>query len=160
MRSRLILLPVLAALLAPGAGAQTPEPSTVAPPVSSEPVPPPTPAPVPPVAPPPRPVSERPKPPVERPKPVEKPRVVTEVPKPVEVAPPQPVETPVPPPAEPAPIVAATPTGGNGFAFGCAALAFAMLVIGFAAGFVARHFWSRRKLGGMTVRIGTWRGIP
>ena len=42
----------------------------------------------------------------------------------------------------------------------CWLISFAMLILGFAAGFVARHVVSRRKLGGMSVRIGTWRGIP
>jgi hypothetical protein len=77
----------------------------------------------------------------------------------------RPEEAPVPPavPVEPVPGpqagVAAAATGG-GLTVGCGLLAFAMLIIGFAAGFVGRHFWSRRQLGGMTVRIGTWRGIP
>jgi hypothetical protein len=47
-----------------------------------------------------------------------------------------------------------------GYSFGCLALSFAMLIIGIAAGFIGRHLMSRHKLGGMSVRIGTWRGIP
>jgi hypothetical protein len=105
-------------------------------------------APAPVVAPAPRPVVEAPKP-VERPKPVEKPRPVVEAPKAAE-------------PAAPAPAVSTdTPVAAaSSYSLGCLALAFAMLVTGFAAGFIARHLVSRRQLGGMTVRIGTWRGIP
>lgn len=40
------------------------------------------------------------------------------------------------------------------------AFSFAMLIVGFAAGYFWRHHVSRQKLGGMTVRIGTWRGTP
>lgn len=40
------------------------------------------------------------------------------------------------------------------------AFSFAMLIAGFAAGYFWRHHVSRQKLGGMTVRIGTWRGTP
>ena len=107
---------------------------------------------------------EKPKP-VEPPKPVERPRPVVEKSKP---ALPPPVESkseePPPPvtPAEPEPKTEGAPEAatGGGFSPGCWLLSFAMLIIGFAAGFIGRHVWSRRQLGGMTVRIGTWRGIP
>jgi hypothetical protein len=99
---------------------------------------------------------------VEKPKPVEKPQHATETVRPPDVTPSKPID---PPPA------AAVPTPvSNGaikqeatscsYSFGCLALSFAMLVIGIAAGFLGRHMMSRHKLGGMTVRIGTWRGIP
>lgn len=112
-------------------------------------------------------VVEKPRP-VEPPKPVAKPRPVVEQPAPPPLpAAAKPEEAPVPPPVpvEPAPqsevaAAAAATAAGGGFTVGCGLLAFAMLIVGFAAGFVGRHFWSRRQLGGMTVRIGTWRGIP
>lgn len=140
------------------AGAADPGTTGTAPSALEQPVPPPATAPV---------VVEKPRP-VEPPKPVAKPRPVVEQPAPV--PPPLPVaakpeEAPVPPPmpvepaSQPEVAVAATAAGG-GLSVGCGLLAFAMLIIGFAAGFVGRHFWSRRQLGGMTVRIGTWRGIP
>lgn len=104
-----------------------------------------------------------PEPAIDRPAPVAKPRPP---------APPRPVEKPrisEPPPAEPAATRVTEPPGeaaataspataGPGVAGWL--LAFAMLIVGFAAGFAARHFWSRHQLGGMQVRIGTWRGIP
>jgi hypothetical protein len=97
----------------------------------------------------PRPVAEAPKP-AEKLKPMEKPRPTVETPKTMEPA--------VPTATTESPVVSSTEVGG--YSLGCLALAFAMLIAGFAAGFVARHLVSRRKLGGMTVRIGTWRGIP
>lgn len=114
--------------------------------------------------------------PVERPKPPEKPKA--EKPKPVEKprlementgTQTNPVATSVKPSEAVAPVgaplnSAVTPpppaTGRTGNSFGCLALAFAMLILGIAAGFLGRHLMSRHKLGGMTVRIGTWRGIP
>ena len=127
------------------------------------------------VAPPAQVVNEKPKPaerprlaekpkPIEKPKPAEKPRLVAENLQPPESLPGKPIEPP-------APAAVATPTPGDdgtarqgeasaGYSFGCLALSFAMLIIGVAAGFLGRHFLSRHKLGGMTVRIGTWRGIP
>ena len=114
----------------------------------------------------PRPV-ERPKP-VERPRPVEKPRPTVEITRPPEVMPSKPIEPPVEPPAPaampaPAPADNGTARQGEasaGYSLGCLALSFAMLIIGIAAGFIGRHLMSRHKLGGMSVRIGTWRGIP
>lgn len=111
------------------------------------------------------PTADKPRP-IEPPKPVTKPRPAVEKPQPEPPPPPPPATTaevlPPPPPAEPAPATAAAvPVAiGGGFPAGCWLLAFAMLIIGFAAGFVGRYFWSRRQLGGMTVRIGTWRGTP
>ena len=102
----------------------------------------------------------------EKPKPVEKPRPPAEITRPVEIAPPKPIVKPVEvvaPVAVPTTVapVAVSPEGaGVWYSFGCLALSFAMLIIGVAVGFVWRHLMSRRKLGGMTVRIGTWRGIP
>lgn len=114
--------------------------------------------------------------PVERPKPVEKPKL--EKPKPVERPRPEPqtpssAVTPTSPSPKPietvaparAPVVVPTtsagpPTVRGSDSFGCIVLAFAMLLIGIVAGFLGRHLMSRHKLGGMTVRIGTWRGIP
>jgi len=114
---------------------------------------------------------------VEKPKPAEKPKLV-ELPKPVEkprpvvtkdvrtavVEPGKPKEPASPaaaPAAEPGETAMATQEKKSaGYSFSCLALAFAMLLIGIAAGFLWRHLMSRRKLGGMTVRIGTWRGIP
>jgi uncharacterized membrane protein len=101
---------------------------------------------------------------VEKPKPADKPRVAAENARPPEVTPSPAIEPPAPA-AVPAPAAAdnnpATPGETSaGYSFGCVTLSFAMLIIGFAAGFLGRHFLSRHKLGGMTVRIGTWRGIP
>jgi len=115
-------------------------------------------------------VNEKPKPaekpiPVERPKPVEKPRpVIVKDVRPSDVQPSKPIEPPAPA-AVPAPAPDETGAAGQdgmsaGYSFGCLALSFAMLIIGVAAGFLWRHLMSRHKLGGMTVRIGTWRGIP
>jgi hypothetical protein len=101
--------------------------------------------------------------PVEKPKPVDKPRLAAENVRPPEVTPSQAIEpsalaAPAPAPAD---SNLATPAETSpGYSFGCVTLSFAMLIIGFAAGFLGRHFLSRHKLGGMTVRIGTWRGIP
>lgn len=125
-----------------------------------------------------KPKVEKPKPvekprPVEKPKPAEPPRAVApEKPKPAIAEPPKAAASslsPEPPstheqsapaneiaPAQP-PAVAGEPAGRS---LACWIFSFAMLVVGFAAGFVARHLWTRRQLGGMTVRIGTWRGIP
>ena len=110
--------------------------------------------------------------PVERPKPVEKPRPI-EKPKPIEKPRAEPENTGfIPNPTLPtpakvvetgAPVLVNTPSTSSGrsnYSFGCLALAFAMLILGIGAGFLGRHLMSRHKLGGMTVRIGTWRGIP
>lgn len=112
-------------------------------------------------------------PPAERPKPQEKPKLeipkIAERPRPgnadstASPGPAAKLETVapvsvVPPPSTtipPGPVKAHT-----GDSFSCLALAFAMLILGVAAGFLGRHLMSRHKLGGMTVRIGTWRGIP
>lgn len=114
--------------------------------------------------------TEKPKPaekpiPIEKPKPVVKPRpaIVKDV-RPSNAQPSKPIELPAPV-AVPAPAPDETGTAGQGgmsagYTFGCLALSFAMLIIGIAAGFLWRHLMSRHKLGGMTVRIGTWRGIP
>jgi outer membrane biosynthesis protein TonB len=124
----------------------------------------------PPVAPPAQIVIEKPKPvekpkPPEKPKPVEKPRptIVKDVPPP-NVVPSKPIEPPAPA-AVPAPAPDKTGAAKQGettacYSFGCLVLAFAMLIIGVAIGFLWRHLISRHKLGGMSVRIGTWRGIP
>jgi len=106
--------------------------------------------------------------PIERPrpaaKPVPKPRPVAEAQNPEVPARPAPVAAAKPaepdkPPA-PVPVVSTGGTASAAAALGCWGLAFAMLIVGFAAGFFWRHQMSRRKLGGMSVRIGTWRGIP
>lgn len=116
--------------------------------------------------------------PVAAPKP---PAVPTATPKPAPVERPKPVEAPKPQAAPPAPVSpAAEPersgdmppahetkataepgaaTNGLG-AYLWPVFSFAMLVVGFVAGYFWRHQTSRRKLGGMTVRIGTWRGTP
>ena len=120
------------------------------------------------VVPPAKAANEKPKP-VENPKPVEKPKLL-EKPRPAvenarlpEVGPSKSVEPSVPA-AVPAPadIDLASKQGqaSSGYSLGCLGLAFAMLIIGIAAGFLWRHLMSRHKLGGMSVRIGTWRGIP
>lgn len=106
--------------------------------------------------------------PIERPRPAVKP-----VPKPRPVAEAQNPEVPVrsapvaaaksaepEKPPVPVPVVSTGGTAAPVAALGCWSLAFAMLIVGFAAGFFWRHQMSRRKLGGMSVRIGTWRGIP
>lgn len=105
--------------------------------------------------------AERPKP-LDKPKPVEKPRPTVENVRPPEDAPSKPIEPSIPA-AVPVPADNDTARQGeasSGYSFGCLGLSFAMLIIGIAAGFLGRHFLSRHKLGGMTVRIGTWRGIP
>ena len=116
------------------------------------------------VVPPAQAVNERPRP-VEKPKPAEKPQPVAETVRPPEVMPARPIEPSVPvtaPAPAPGDEDAAAPgeASAGGYSFGCLALSFAMLITGIAAGFLGRHFLSRHKLGGMTVRIGTWRGIP
>ena len=104
--------------------------------------------------------------PLERPKPAEKPKPVAAAPKPPEPVkpPPAPAAAPKPPePAKPegfAPAAGTANPAGSAAPLGCWGLAFAMLLVGFVAGFLWRHQTSRRKLGGMSVRIGTWRGIP
>lgn len=124
----------------------------------------------PPVVPPAQVVIEKPKPvempkPVEKPKTVEKPKptIVKDVPPP-NVVPSKAIEPPAPAAVpEPAPDKTGAAKQGEttaGYSFGCLILAFAMLIIGVAIGFLWRHLMSRHKLGGMTVRIGTWRGIP
>lgn len=97
---------------------------------------------------------------VEAPKPAAKPDKPKPVPEPVKPAPAAtgPAETTVVAtvvPGAPVPLEAA-----GCVSITCWLISFAMLIMGFAAGFVARHVVSRRKLGGMSVRIGTWRGIP
>jgi outer membrane biosynthesis protein TonB len=98
-------------------------------------------------------------------KPAEKPHTVVENAAPRNAVADKPVVE-VPPPAAAPPPHASTgnsetePPVATGYSIGCLALSFAMLIIGFAAGFLGRHLLSRHKLGGMTVRIGTWRGIP
>lgn len=82
---------------------------------------------------------------------------IKETPVPAE-APPLPGSLPVEPPAQTPATPAVKPSGA--FSFGCIAFSFAMLIVGIVAGFSWRHLASRRKLGGMHVRIGTWRGIP
>lgn len=113
-------------------------------------------------------------PPPERPKPaarpVEKPRPpVVAAPIPPEPVKPAPVEAARSEPARPdnpdkandtAPPAGSAASGARSIPLGSWGLAFAMLLIGFVAGFFWRHQMSRRKLGGMSVRIGTWRGIP
>jgi len=99
---------------------------------------------------------------VEKPKPAEKPHLAAENTRPAEVVSIKPIEPPVPA-VVPAP--ADNGTAGQEetkacYSIGCLGLSFAMLIIGIAAGFLGRHLLSRHKLGGMTVRIGTWRGIP
>lgn len=102
---------------------------------------------------------------IEKPKPVEKPKpaIVKDVPPP-NVVPSKASEPPAPAAVpEPAPDMTGAARQGEttaGYSFGCLILAFAMLIIGVAIGFLWRHLMSRHKLGGMTVRIGTWRGIP
>jgi hypothetical protein len=142
-------------------GAETADPTLSPPawePTSVVPAPPPVAPPARVVSDKPKPAAERPKPPaVEKPKPpVEKPRPVVESPIPAAAPPAKPIDPPAVAPVDAGPAKAA----GGGYSLGCLALAFAMLVIGFAAGFLWRHQTSRRKLGGMSVRIGTWRGIP
>lgn len=109
------------------------------------------------------PVVEKPKP-AEKPRPVEKPRAPVENIKPAETSQPAPAVKPAEIVAPAAVTASAAPVTANpqgaGYSFACLALSFAMLIIGVAAGFVWRHLMSRRKLGGMSVRIGTWRGIP
>jgi len=97
---------------------------------------------------------------VEKPKPVEKPRSAVESFRAPEDVPVKPFEPPAPA-AVPADMgTARQGEAHTGYSLGCLGLSFAMLIIGIAAGFLGRHFLSRHKLGGMTVRIGTWRGIP
>jgi hypothetical protein len=144
-------------------------------PVVSTPLPEPAEVPAPVVTPPAQMVNEKPKPverpkpagqvkPVEKPKPAEKPRVAADSVQPPVVTASKPVEPPAPA-AVPAPApanngIAKQGEASAGYSFGCLALSFAMLILGVAAGFLGRHLMSRHKLGGMTVRIGTWRGIP
>jgi hypothetical protein len=105
--------------------------------------------------------------PAEKPKLAEKPQPAERRPAPAAVA--RAVEPRPEKPAEPQPSPPAAATVANSEAakpeagsssIGCWAVSFAMLIVGFVAGFLGRHYVSRRKLGGMTVRIGTWRGIP
>lgn len=162
MHRRMFLVAGLMLVFAAGAGAETADPATVTP-ATTTPAPEGAAAPAPPaVVPPVRVVPEKPKPP-------EKPRADLGKARPAEIAPAAPVVSPVEPPPPVAVPEPANPMKGapapadeanGGFAFACVALSFAMLIIGFAAGFIARHYWSRHKLGGMTVRIGTWRGVP
>lgn len=152
MRNRLYLVLGLVLVVPAGVFAQEPDPA-VRPPAPAA------------TTPPALPVAEKPRP-VEKPKPAEKPRALAENTSPVENAAPKPVAKPAESPAPivtptvAAPATAAPGAAGGGYSFACLALAFAMLIIGVAAGFVWRHLMSRRKLGGMSVRIGTWRGIP
>jgi len=109
-----------------------------------------------------KPSSPRPAPAVK----VDKPAKPVATPKPAKpaAAAPKPAETPKTAdgnkPAEPVATAPHPAPADSGSGFGCWTLAFAMLIAGFAAGFFWRHQMSRHKLGGMTVRIGTWRGIP
>jgi|GEM_PF-3271497 len=161
MRGRIFIL--LGFALACPAIALGADPAVVAPPPESAETAPPAVAPPAPI------VNEKPRPaerpkPVERPRPVEKPRSTTENARSPEVVPRKPIEPPTPAVA-PAPALAdhgATQQSeaNAGYSFGCLALSFAMLIIGIAVGFLWRHLMSRHKLGGMSVRIGTWRGIP
>jgi hypothetical protein len=169
MRSRLIIVLGLALVC--------PFVSLGADPVVDAPTPEPTEAPTPALAPPAPVVNEKPKPvekakpaekikPVEKPKPkpVEKPHLAADAVRPVEV-PPSKSSEPSAPAAVPAPALASNGVAKQdetttGYSLGCLALSFAMLILGVAAGFLGRHLMSRHKLGGMTVRIGTWRGIP
>jgi len=147
-------------MLSAAVSAQTAEPQPVtpapaAPTVAETPAPPPKPKavekPVEKPAPKPRPA------PVVKP---EEPKPAAAAPaKPAKPAPAKPVEQP-PKSEAPAAGAATHASPASATAFGCWALAFAMLIAGFAAGFFWRHQMSRHKLGGMTVRIGTWRGIP
>lgn len=64
------------------------------------------------------------------------------------------VSVPEPPAADagsPAPVVAAADSAG--ISYGCVALSFAMLVLGFVAGAVWLRERNRKKLGGMYLRI-------
>lgn len=99
------------------------------------------------------------KPVLEKPKPIEKPRSVEAPPRPEATGAKVP-ETPIS--SAPVPNSATPPIQAvrQEVSFPCIALAFAMLILGAAAGFIGRHLMSRHKLGGMTVRVGTWRGIP
>lgn len=99
------------------------------------------------------------KPVLEKPKPIEKPRSVEAPPRPESTGV-KPSEIPIS--SAPVPNSAASPVQAvrQEASFPCIALAFAMLILGAAAGFIGRHLMSRHKLGGMTVRVGTWRGIP
>lgn len=168
---RLPVISMLCLALAAPLVARAADPEPVAPAETS--VPPPestvTPAAPPAVAPPPA-----------KPKPAPKPRVTSkpaaavapapEPPKPAEKLPEaaarsdnggvnQPGVTPAPAVVSPSAADAGS-SAATGRSIGCLALSFAMLILGFIGGFVGRHLLSRHKLGGMTVRIGTWRGIP
>ncbi len=113
--------------------------------------------------------------PVVAPKPPAPVVVPAAAPKPVVVPKPVPAEkeqkpAAVPPPASPPanipepmhsgdmPVARETKAASTGYAW--PAFSFAMLIVGFVAGYFWRHHVSRHKLGGMTVRIGTWRGTP
>lgn len=110
---------------------------------------------------------EQPKP-IQRPKLMEKPKAAErpQASSPTSESVPQAASTtPVKPevqstvaPSSPAPSPPAASRGA--YSLPCWVLAFAMLILGIAVGFLGRHLMSRHKLGGMTVRIGTWRGIP
>ncbi len=146
---------VCALLILPAAvAAQTAEPPPVAPPPTAE------------QAPAEAEIAPAVKTPVERPrpvaKPVPKPRPAVEAQRPEVPVRPAPVAAakPAEPEKPPAPVPDASTGGTVVKALGYWGLAFAMLIVGFAAGFFWRHQMSRRKLGGMSVRIGTWRGIP
>ena len=100
------------------------------------------------------------KPTLEKSKSTEKPRTV-EVPAKPETTAAKPAGTPVLGTPVPNPVTSPVPADVRpDVSFPCMALAFAMLILGAAAGFIGRHLMSRHKLGGMTVRVGTWRGIP
>lgn len=95
----------------------------------------------------------------EKPKPIEKPRSVQAPSKPETTV--KAAETPLLGAPVPNPSASSVPAAvRQEISFPCIALAFAMLILGAAAGFIGRHLMSRHKLGGMTVRVGTWRGIP
>lgn len=100
------------------------------------------------------------KPALEKPKPIEKPRSV-EAPAKPESTGARASEAAVLGMPAPNPVASSIPAAvRQEVSFPCIALAFAMLTLGAAAGFIGRHLMSRHKLGGMTVRVGTWRGIP
>lgn len=100
------------------------------------------------------------KPALEKSKPIEKPRSVETPPRP-ESSGAKASETPILGAHAPNPAASPAPAAARQeVSFSCMLLAFAMLILGAAAGFIGRHLMSRHKLGGMTVRVGTWRGIP
>lgn len=108
--------------------------------------------------------------PVERPKLVEKPKAAERpqaspptsesVPQAAPTAPVKPTEVQQSSAVLASPASSAPAASSVAYLPPCWVVAFAMLILGIAVGFLGRHLMSRHKLGGMTVRIGTWRGIP